>query len=70
MNMREALIVLVLGAVTSGCATFRSARHESEGMYRVEAFFAEVDERQFQQLDLSWEADPAGQGQSEDINGG
>ena len=58
--MREALIALAIGALLAGCSTFRSVRHEGEGMYRVEAFFAEVEESHLQQLDLPWGLDQNG----------
>ncbi len=59
MKMREALIIVLIGTLTTGCTTFRSARHGGEGMYRVEAFFAEVDEVLFHQHGL-WEVDQNG----------
>ena len=52
--MRNALIILILGALVVGCTTSRSAHHGDDGVYRVEAFMAEVDDMLFHQLDL-WE---------------
>ncbi len=56
--MRHAMAALVIG-VLAGCVSHHTVPHEPEGMYRVDAFFAEVDAAQYQQLDLIWEMDTA-----------
>ncbi len=58
--MRDAMTAMMLGVLATACATYHTAPHGREGAYMVEAFFADVEETHFQELDLSWETDSGG----------